>query len=405
MIFLKSSTRIDGVKSRLQLKEGFMKPNVLTAFALVLIPAIFIIVAGCAVTVQPTSEPAPYYQSSQGPIEGDVSYFYDRLAPYGEWSQLANYGWVWAPYNVPVGWRPYTHGRWAYTDYGWTWVSDWEWGWAPFHYGRWIFDPYRGWVWIPGREWAPAWVAWHYGNGWVGWAPLPPGIDWRTAANIHAHIRPHWWCFAEERFIFDRNLRHNIALPARNTTYLSLTRNVTHYTVIQNRVFNRSLSAEDIERRIQKPVPRYRIMDRDKPPASNERVKGKDIYMFRHQFAEGTPTRTPPKVEPYQPKDAPGRKTGLPTPQAQRPSQPEILQHQQSEQKQLETRQQQELKKLQEIQKKEMKQAPRGTSPEPIQKRHEAEQRAIREQHEQEKNILKQRHEREQKGEGQFFKK
>ena len=29
-------------------------------------------------------------------------------------------------------------GHWLQTEYGWTWISDWDWGWAPFHYGRWL---------------------------------------------------------------------------------------------------------------------------------------------------------------------------------------------------------------------------------------------------------------------------
>jgi hypothetical protein len=27
---------------------------------------------------------------------------------------------------------------------------------------------------VPGIEWAPAWVSWRVGGGYVGWAPLPP---------------------------------------------------------------------------------------------------------------------------------------------------------------------------------------------------------------------------------------
>ena len=30
--------------------------------------------------------------------------------------------------------------------------------------GRWFFDDSYGWVWVPGSEWAPAWVAWRYGD-------------------------------------------------------------------------------------------------------------------------------------------------------------------------------------------------------------------------------------------------
>ncbi len=103
--------------------------------------------------------------------------FRDALAPYGQWVQTAQYGNVWVPSSEVVGadFTPYfSGGRWSYTDYGWTWVSEYNWGWAPFHYGRWLTVPGYGWSWVPGRIWGPAWVHWRSGGGYVGWAPLPP---------------------------------------------------------------------------------------------------------------------------------------------------------------------------------------------------------------------------------------
>lgn len=382
-----------------------MKLNVRLVFVLVLITAGVLGISGCTVGVQPSSDPGRsgrYYQPSPGRIQVDISFFYDQLAPHGEWFELRGYGWVWTPQDVPDGWRPYTHGRWAYTDYGWTWVSDWEWGWAPFHYGRWLSDPYHGWVWIPGREWAPACVAWHYGNGWVGWAPLPPGVDWRIGVNIDAHIKPHWWCFTEERFLVEPNLRNNIVLPARNVTFLNITRNVTNYTTIQNRVVNRSLSVEQIERSVQRSIPRYSIVDRDTAPAVRDRMRGNEIYMYRHQLAEATPTRTPPKVEPSKPMEGTGRRPGVGTPSGQRASQQEFLKRQESERRQLNTRHQEERTKLEETHRREMQRPPNWLSPQEARRQHEAERRAIDEQHEQERKSLQQRHEREQKGEGRY---
>src|SRR5262249_59564660 len=72
--------------------------------------------------------------------------------------------------------RPYSDGYWAYTDYGWTWVSYEDFGWATYHYGRWAnLDDY-GWVWFPGEDldWGPAWVSWRTGGDYIGWAPLAP---------------------------------------------------------------------------------------------------------------------------------------------------------------------------------------------------------------------------------------
>jgi uncharacterized protein DUF6600 len=96
----------------------------------------------------------------------------NALAPYGQWADDPTYGQVWRP-EVAYGWRPYVDGYWAWTPYGWTWVSSEPWAWT-LHYGRWGFVPALGWVWVPGSVWGPAWVDWFWGDGFVGWAPLPP---------------------------------------------------------------------------------------------------------------------------------------------------------------------------------------------------------------------------------------
>ncbi|HNK45662.1 MAG TPA: hypothetical protein PKL17_12810, partial [Pseudomonadota bacterium] len=135
--------------------------------------------------------------------------FRDALAPYGQWVQSAQYGSVWVPSPESVGadFTPYySGGRWNYTDYGWTWVSEYNWGWAPFHYGRWITLPGYGWTWVPGRIWGPAWVHWRTGGGYVGWAPLPPrGM---VIARPVVGSRWHYWNFvASHEIMAPRLLR------------------------------------------------------------------------------------------------------------------------------------------------------------------------------------------------------
>ena len=101
--------------------------------------------------------------------------FYDQLRPYGNWVNYAGYGYVWVPADVPADFSPYvTAGQWVYTDAGWTWASDYDWGWAAFHYGRWFRDNTYGWMWMPGNEWAPAWVSWGSYDNYYCWAPMAP---------------------------------------------------------------------------------------------------------------------------------------------------------------------------------------------------------------------------------------
>ena len=121
-------------------------------------------------------------------VEVRLDTFDDRLSPYGAWMVLPGYGRVWQPGEEYVGgdFYPYgTGGHWVFTDEGWVFDSDYPFGWAVFHYGRWMLDPDYGWVWLPGRSWAPAWVSWRMGGSYVGWAPMGPS----GAPEFHHN---HW---------------------------------------------------------------------------------------------------------------------------------------------------------------------------------------------------------------------
>ncbi len=126
----------------------------------------------------------------------------DDLYQYGQWDDTPDYGNVWYPTAVPVGWAPYRYGHWAWIDpWGWTWIDDEPWGFAPFHYGRWAYIGDR-WGWIPGPVnvrpyYAPALVAFIGGAGFslsisiggggpVGWFPLGPRdvyVPWYHASR------------------------------------------------------------------------------------------------------------------------------------------------------------------------------------------------------------------------------
>ena len=135
-----------------------------------------------------------------------ISYedFYEILAPYGQWLQDPQLGYVWSP-GEDINFRPYyTNGHWQMTDYGNTWISDYPWGWACFHYGRWTYDEYYGWLWIPGHHWGPAWVSWRYAEGFYGWAPLSPGYDAPQAVAGYK-CPSDWWIFVPSRYLYSGN--------------------------------------------------------------------------------------------------------------------------------------------------------------------------------------------------------
>jgi hypothetical protein len=201
----------------------------------------------------PPDAPPPGFDPNGAPTQdanapdagGDdqgVSYqtFYDQLGNDGTWVQTDNYGYVFQP-NVSddPNWAPYTDGHWVYTDDGWMWVSDEPWGWATYHYGRWAFVDGLGWIWVPGYQWAPAWVSWRYGDGYAGWAPLPPDASYRGQGSYHFggdvdasfHIRASNYNFVRTSQLGASNVRTAIVGRSRNSALFGSTTNVTNINV------------------------------------------------------------------------------------------------------------------------------------------------------------------------------
>jgi hypothetical protein len=213
-----------------------------------------------------------------------VDFFYSNLAPYGYWVNRPNYGWVWAPRHVRHGWRPYSAGRWVYTDYGWTWVSSEPFGWATYHYGRWDLDPDYGWEWVPGTDWGPAWVSWQEGDGFCGWAPLPPAVGWSVGVgfggfDLGVGIDPGWYNFVPERSFLAVNVGRFAVPPFRNAAIFRNTTNVTNFRNVDGRVFNGSLSVQRAAQMTGQPVRQLRLANASDPRVA--RVSGNTAAMFR----------------------------------------------------------------------------------------------------------------------------
>jgi hypothetical protein len=182
---------------------------------------------------------------------------YQDLGAHGSWTVTPDYGAVWYPHAVPVGWAPYRYGYWEYiAPWGWTWIDDTRWGFAPFHYGRWVRVHGR-WAWWPGRTiarpvYAPALVVIigsdgrhhhhhhdrHHRPG--RWVPLGP----------HEHFRPYYRAS-------DIHVRNVNRTTVNNVTVVNNTVNVER---LVNRSAATSLPRSQIraERRERAAAPRSR---------------------------------------------------------------------------------------------------------------------------------------------------
>ncbi len=187
------------------------------------------------------------------PATVDFAYFDKTLSAHGNWVNDPEYGRVWRPTHLPRGWRPYTYGSWVYTrDYGWMWVSDEPYGWVVYHYGRWAWSTRYGWVWIAGYQWAPAWVEWCYGGGYVGWAPVGPDFYWQGDHyyGSYACTSPAFYSqavFVSERYYGRRGMASHYEPASRNAVAARATVNVTTYGRGPSGIANRSVDVAKLE--------------------------------------------------------------------------------------------------------------------------------------------------------------
>jgi hypothetical protein len=243
-----------------------------------------------------TPSPDVVEEAQQAP-NGSYSYFYDSLAPYGNWIDIAGYGPCWQPTTVVVnpGWQPYCdRGHWAYTDAGWCWVSDYSWGWAPFHYGRWFRNNRYGWCWAPDTVWGPSWVSWRYSDSYCGWAPLPPAACYRpgfgftyygraVGFNFGFGIGVNNFTFVSLNHFHDRypshyRMEHREVTKIYNTT-------VINNTVIRgnnNTIINRGVPVDKVARATHTEIRPIRIRAQDNGPRTAQLERnGRSLAVYR----------------------------------------------------------------------------------------------------------------------------
>jgi hypothetical protein len=265
---------------------------------------VILVSAGCIYYVpydgsnprQPQDNP---YQADRAPYRDlDTSYFYDQLQPYGIWVSHSVFGYIWIPRDVGYKWRPYSRGHWAWTDYGWTWVSSERWGWIAYHYGRWGWDRRMGWFWVPDVVWGPSWVAWRWGDAYIGWAPLPPGVDFIPGRGFGRHqwdIPGHHWNFVRGRDFMDRSLDRWIMPVERNVTIINTTIINVNVNVRDNKVVNDGVDVDKVHQWTNRTVDKYALKESSR--AGEQRVEGNDVIISKPKVSRNEASKPKQVIE------------------------------------------------------------------------------------------------------------
>jgi probable HAF family extracellular repeat protein len=213
--------------------------------------------------------PQPRDLAQEQPVsesdQNDYDVFYSGLSSdQGNWVQAGNYGYCFRP-RVTQSWRPYRDGHWVWTDHGWYWDSNEPFGWATYHYGRWVNIRGTGWCWVPGNQWAPAWVSWRESDENVGWAPLPPEADVSAQQPISSWsdsyygIGPAAYAFISYSHWREPSYARYIVPSERNVQIIQVSRNVTNIVTNNNVINNFGPPVQNVARRTNQNIPQVQL--------------------------------------------------------------------------------------------------------------------------------------------------
>ncbi len=122
-----------------------------------------------------------------------------------------------------------------------------------------------GWVWVPGEEWAPAWVSWRTSKENVGWAPLPPEARFERKTGIKKWADSYYdidadeYVFIPNEDIGAENVGRSVIPVERNVTIVNQTTNVTNITYNNTTIVNEGPNYDELRSRSRRPVERLRL--------------------------------------------------------------------------------------------------------------------------------------------------
>jgi len=238
------------------------------------------------------------------------------------------------------------------------------------------------------------------------------GLD-LGGVDLDVVISSDAWCFVPDPYIFEPRVIVRVEPVVRNVTVVKVTRNVTHYTVVEKRVVNQGIDIDRVQKVVKQPVPRARVVAADNPvPPGRKYDAGRnEVRVYRPDVEDRRPDRTPrvsaPPAEPGAPRqtgprpDSPAP-TGPPPPHANAP-QPGAphstsVEHRHAmERQRLDQRQQAERKNLEERQAAEQKNPPKDVSKEALAKRQADERQHLEQRQQRERKDAEERRAREKK--------
>jgi hypothetical protein len=185
----------------------------------------------------------------------------------------------------PAYYVPYEDGEWYYTDDGWYFGGATDYEDITFHYGRWVLVPDYGWIWVPGRVWAPAWVEWYEDDDYIAWAPIPPECYFANDVIVYPWFNDddRFICVEKSHFLDPEVYRYRYFYDGPNPVHISGMRRVDGLYARNNMIYDRGPQVGDIQKHRGSNIDKINIQRVHDPGSAS--FSGNRMKVYTPQFS------------------------------------------------------------------------------------------------------------------------
>jgi hypothetical protein len=199
---------------------------------------------------------------------------------------------------------PYTNGQWLYTDAGWYFHAATPVEEITHHHGRWVYSPTAGWLWVPGRVWAPAWVDWRVHETYIAWAPIPPGIYIRHSVIMPPPIIVDHYVVVERRYFVEPMVYQYVYLGHKHKHKYRINewRRLDGITVVNHTVVNRGPDITNVRTIAGQNIGEYRVnkvKDRGDAKIKDNNINSYSPEFKKHRNPQKNTVTRPEKFDSY----------------------------------------------------------------------------------------------------------
>ncbi|MCX6163002.1 MAG: hypothetical protein NTV87_16915 [Ignavibacteriae bacterium] len=199
------------------------------------------------------------------------------------WKPSADLGVTLVAGETPV-YVPYSNGQWVNTDAGWYFKAPTPVEETVSHYGRWVNSPTAGWMWLPGRVWAPAWVDWRQNDRYVSWAPLPPSVYLNNGVMSIPVIDNSNYMIVNRQYFLEPSVYtyNNVYYDDGSRILVSGFTGTDGIVIVNNSIFNRGPDVNIIQQIYGRPVELVKIQHVRN--FNDVRYSGSEYYVYAPGF-------------------------------------------------------------------------------------------------------------------------